>query len=172
MTQTAADAPSLWAPAIRLRRKAMLQRIVMGAATALVFSPILGWRFSATWLAIYTLIQFLEAEVFAPVIHGKITEPKGWRGVYGDVVLILNAGFFGLMAVPLWIVGGAMGGVAASVLLSAGMINSVIMSAGSMRVFACTALPQLAIFALTPLFMAQMGASPSIVTAVSVAILS
>ena len=47
MTQTAADAPSLWAPAIRLRRKAMLQRIVMGAATALVFSPMLGWRFSA-----------------------------------------------------------------------------------------------------------------------------
>ena len=85
---------------------------------------------------------------------------------------MLNAGFFGVIAVPLWIVGGAMGGVAASVLLSAGMINSVIMSAGSMRIFACTVLPQLAIFALTPLFMARSGAAPHIVTAVSVAILS
>lgn len=172
MTQTAADAPTIWAPAIRQRRKAMLQRIVMGAATALVFSPMLGWRFSAIWLAIYTLIQFLEAEVFAPVVAGKVTEPVGWRGVYGDLVLMLNAGFFGVIAVPLWIVGGVMGGVAASVLLSAGMINSVIMSAGSMRIFACTVLPQLAIFALTPLFMARSGAAPHIVTAVSVAILS
>ncbi|MEG0818628.1 MAG: ATP-binding protein, partial [Brevundimonas sp.] len=98
--------------------------------------------------------------------------PAGWRGVYGDLVLILNAGFFGVIAIPLWIVGGPMGGIASAVLLSAGMINSVIMSAGSMRIFACTVLPQLAIFALTPLFMARMGAAPHIVTAVSVAILS
>jgi signal transduction histidine kinase/ActR/RegA family two-component response regulator len=172
MTQTAADASTIWAPATRKRRKAMPQRIVTGAATALVFSPMLGWRFSATWLVIYTLIQFLEAEVFAPVVAGKVTEPTGWRGIYGDLVLALNAGFFGVIAVPLWIVGGAMGGVAASVLLSAGMINSVIMSSGSMRIFAATVLPQLAIFALTPLFMARMGAAPHIVTAVSVGILS
>ncbi|HUH23714.1 MAG TPA: hybrid sensor histidine kinase/response regulator, partial [Brevundimonas sp.] len=141
MTQTAADALAIWAPAIRQRRKAMLQRLVMGAATALVFSPMLGWRFTATWMLIYALIQFLEAEVFAPVVTGRVDAPIGWRGVYGDMVLVLNAGFFGLMAVPLWIVGGPMGGVAAAVLLSAGMINSVIMSAGSMRIFACTVLP-------------------------------
>ena len=172
MTHTADDALTIWGPAIRQRRKAMVQRLVMGAATALVFSPMLGWRFSATWMLMYTLIQFLEAEVFAPVVAGRFDAPVGWRGVYGDIVLILNAGFFGVMAVPLWIVGGPMGGVAAAVLLSAGMINSVIMSAGSMRIFACTVLPQLAIFALSPLFMAQMGAAPHAVTAVTVGILS
>jgi len=172
MTQAAADALTIWAPAIRQRRKAMLQRIVMGAATALVFSPMLGWRFSAIWLVLYVLIQCLEVEVFRPVVSGQVAEPVGWRGFYGDLVLMLNAGFFGLIAVPLWILGGAMGGVAASVLLSAGMINSVIMSGGSMRIFACTVLPQLAIFALTPLFMAQLGAPPHIVTAVAVAILT
>lgn len=172
MTQAAADALTIWAPAIRQRRKAMLQRIVMGAATALVFSPMLGWRFSAIWLVLYVLIQCLEVEVFRPVVGGQVAEPVGWRGFYGDLVLMLNAGFFGLIAVPLWILGGAMGGVAASVLLSAGMINSVIMSGGSMRIFACTVLPQLAIFALTPLFMAQLGAPPHIVTAVAVAILT
>ncbi len=172
MTQIADDAPTVWAPAIRQRRKAMMQRLVMGAATALVFSPMLGWRFSATWMVLYTLIQFLEAKVFAPVVAGKISSPMGWRGAYGDLVLILNAGFFGGMTIPLWIVGGPMGGIAGAVLLSAGMINSVIMSAGSMRIFACTVLPQLAIFALTPLFMAQMGAPPHVVTAVTVGILS
>jgi signal transduction histidine kinase/ActR/RegA family two-component response regulator len=172
MTQIADDALTVWAPAIRQRRKALMQRLVMGAATALVFSPMLGWRFSATWMVLYTLIQFLEAEVFAPVVAGKVTSPTGCRGFYGDLVLILNAGFFGVMAIPLWIVGGPMGGIASAVLLSAGMINSVIMSAGSMRIFACTVLPQLAIFALTPLFMAQMGAPPHVVTAVAVGILS
>ncbi|MNS53823.1 Sensor histidine kinase RcsC [compost metagenome] len=172
MTQIAAGAQAIWASAIRQRRKAMLQRLVMGAATALVFSPMLGWRFSATWMAMYVLIQFLEAEVFAPVVAGRVQAPAGWRGVYGDLVLILNAGFFGVIAIPLWIVGGPMGGIASAVLLSAGMINSVIMSAGSMRIFACTVLPQLAIFALTPLFMAQMGAPPHVVTAVAVGILS
>ncbi len=172
MTQIADDALTVWAPAIRQRRKAMMQRLVMGAATALVFSPMLGWRFSATWMVLYTLIQFLEAEVFAPVVAGKVSSSTGWRGAYGDLVLILNAGFFGGMAIPLWIVGGPMGGIAGAVLLSAGMINSVIMSAGSMRIFACTVLPQLAIFALTPLFMAQMGAPPHVVTAVTVGILS
>ena len=172
MTQIADDALTVWAAAIRQRRKALTQRLVMGAATALVFSPMLGWRFSATWMVLYALIQFLEAEVFAPVIAGKVTSPTGWRGVYGDLVLILNAGFFGVMAIPLWIVGGPMGGIASAVLLSAGMINSVIMSAGSMRIFACTVLPQLAIFALTPLFMAQMEAPPHVVTAVAVGILS
>ena len=60
----------------------MLQRIVMGAATALVFSPMLGWRFSAIWLVLYTLIQFLEAEVFRPVVSGEVTEPTGWRGLF------------------------------------------------------------------------------------------
>lgn len=172
MTQIADDALTVWAPAIRQRRKAMLQRLVMGAATALVFSPMLGWRFSAIWMVLYALIQFLEAEVFAPVVAGKVTSPTGWRGVYGDLVLILNAAFFGVIAIPLWIVGGPMGGIASAVLLSAGMINSVIMSAGSMRIFACTVLPQLAIFALTPLFMARIGAPPHVVTAVAVGILS
>lgn len=67
MTQTAAaDAPTIWAPAIRQRRKAMMQRIVMGAATALVFSPMLGWRFSGMWLVIYTLIQFWKPRSSPP----------------------------------------------------------------------------------------------------------
>ena len=80
MTQIADDALTVWAAAIRQRRKALTQRLVMGAATALVFSPMLGWRFSATWMVLYALIQFLEAEVFAPVIAGKVTSPTGWRG--------------------------------------------------------------------------------------------
>lgn len=172
MTQTAADALTVWAPAIRQRRKSMLQRLVMGAATALVFSPVLGWVFSTAWLAVYILIQFAEAAIFAPVIAGRVKEPSGWRGLSGDLVLILNAGFLGSLTIPLWLVGGPMGGVAAAVFLSAGTVNSVVMSSGSMRVFACTVLPQLAYLALTPLFMIQWGAPPHFVTAVAIGVLS
>ncbi|MFC5372227.1 ATP-binding protein [Brevundimonas faecalis] len=172
MTQSVDDAPSVWAPAIRQRRKAMAQRIVMGFASALVFAPMLGWRFCGIWLALYTLIQFLEARAFSPVLRGEVDAPKGWQAIVSDLTLILNAGFFGLLAIPLWLTDGPMGGVAASVLLSAGMINSVIMSAGSMRIFLCTVLPQLAIFSLFPVFMLQMGATPPAVTAVAVGTLS
>ncbi|MGO4687072.1 ATP-binding protein [Brevundimonas sp. 2YAF1] len=172
MTQIAADALTVWAPAIRQRRKSMLQRLVMGAATALVFSPVLGWGLSTAWLAIYFLIQFAEAAIFAPVVAGKVTAPAGWRGLCGDLVLILNASFLGVLAIPLWLIGGPMGGVAAAILLSAGTVNSVVMSAGSMRVFACTVLPQLAYLALTPLFMIQWGAPPHFVTAVAIGVLS
>ncbi|HEY1073077.1 response regulator [Brevundimonas sp.] len=172
MTQTAADALTVWAPAIRQRRKSMLQRLVMGAATALVFSPVLGWVFSAAWLAVYFLIQFLEAAIFAPVVAGRIKAPTGWRGLAGDLVLVLNAGFLGSLTIPLWLVGGPMGGVAAAVFLSAGTVNSVVMSSGSMRVFACTVLPQLAYLAVTPLFMIQWGAPPHFVTAVAIGVLS
>ena len=172
MTQTADDALTVWAPAIRQRRKSMLQRLVMGAATALVFSPVLGWTLSAAWLAVYVLIQFAEAAIFAPVVAGRVKAPTGWRGLAGDLVLILNAGFLGCLTIPLWLVGGPMGGVAAAVFLSAGTVNSVVMSAGSMRVFACTVLPQLAYLALTPLFMVQWGAPPHFVTAVAIGVLS
>lgn len=172
MTQTAADALTVWPSAIRQRRKSMLQRLVMGATTALVFSPMLGWAFSAAWLAVYFLIQFVEAKIFSPVVAGRVTAPAGWRGLCGDLVLILNAGFLGLLAIPLWLIGGPMGGVAAAIFLSAGTVNSVVMSAGSMRVFACTVLPQLAYLALTPLFMIQWGAPPHFVTAVAIGVLS
>ena len=46
----AAAPEDTWAGAIRQRRKALLQRLGMAAASALVFSPLLGWPLSATWM--------------------------------------------------------------------------------------------------------------------------
>lgn len=118
-----------------------MQRLVTGGATALVFSPILGLAPAMGWLAVYVLIQGVEAWLAEPVLQGRQETPKGWRGPAMDAVLALNAGWLGFLSAPLWLIGGPMGGFAASILLSAGAINSVIMSAGNMRVFSFTVLP-------------------------------
>jgi len=170
MSDTIADAHIGWAPAIRQRRKATMQRLVTGGATALVFSPILGLTPAMGWLAVYVLIQGVEAWLAEPVLQGRQETPKGWRGLAMDAVLALNAGWLGFLSVPLWLIGGPMGGFAASVLLSAGSINSVIMSAGNMRVFSFTVLPQLVFMALTPMFMALWGAERSLIIAVAIGV--
>jgi hypothetical protein len=33
------------------RRKALLQRLGMAAATAMIFSPLFGWEVSAAWIS-------------------------------------------------------------------------------------------------------------------------
>lgn len=145
-----------------------MQRLVTGGAAALIFSPILGLAPAMGWLVVYLLIQGLEAWLAEPVVQGLLETPKGWRGPALDAVLTLNAGWLGFLSVPLWLIGGPMGGFAAAVLLSAGTINSVIMSGGNIRVFNFTVLPQLAFLAMTPMFMALWEAERSLIIAVAI----
>lgn len=167
------DVPhSGWASAIRQRHKMLPQRLVVGPACALLFSPILGLPLCLIWLAIYLLLQLAEAAAFLPVIRDKATEPQGWRGLLGDLALAANAGAYAAIAVPLWIVGGVPGGMVATTLLAAGAINSVIASGGNMRVFAWTVLPQVAVLALTPLFLARWGVEGRFILPVAVGVLA
>lgn len=167
MTQT--DAPRTgWAFAIRQRHKMLPQRLVVGPACALLFSPILGLPLCLGWLALYLLVQVAEASAFAPVVRDKAQEPKGWRGPLGDLALAANAGAYASIAVPLWLVGGIPGGIVATTLLASGAINSVIASAGNMRVFAWTVLPQVGVLALTPLFLIRSGVDGRFILPVTV----
>lgn len=171
MTQTDAS-PTGWASAIRQRHKMLPQRLVVGPACALLFSPILGLPVCLAWLAIYLLLQLTEAATFLPLVRGKAQEPKGLRGLLGDVVLGANTSVYASIAVPLWMFGGVPGGIVATTLLSAGAINSVIASAGNMRVFVWTVLPQVAVLALTPLFLARWGVDGRFVLPVSVGVVA
>lgn len=165
-----AAAQDSWAGAIRQRRKALLQRLGMAAASALVFSPLLGWSLSAAWVLGYFAVQVVDLWVFAPVNDGKTERLRGARRFAGHVILIINAGYFGSLAIPLWMVGGAMGGICASMLLSAGAIYSMINAPRSMSVLVLTVTPQFLYLASTPFFMAVYGASPAFVTAAAVAV--
>ena len=165
-----AAAHDSWAGAIRQRRKALLQRLGMAAASALVFSPLLGWSLSAAWVLGYFAVQVVDLWVFGPVNDGKTERLRGIRRFAGYAMLIINAGYFGSLAIPLWIVGGAMGGICASMLLSAGAIYSMINAPRSMSVLVLTVTPQFLYLASTPFFMAAYGASPAFVTAAAVAV--
>jgi signal transduction histidine kinase/ActR/RegA family two-component response regulator len=166
----AAALDSSWAGAIRQRRKALLQRLGMAAACALVFSPLLGWSLSVGWVMGYFLVQLLDLLVFGPVNDGRTERLRGVRRLAGDALLVINAGYFGSLAVPLWIVGGAMGGICAAMLLSAAAIYSMINAPRSISVLVLTLTPQFLYLGSTPFFMHAFGASTAFVTAASIAV--
>jgi signal transduction histidine kinase/CheY-like chemotaxis protein len=159
-----------WVGAIRQRRKALLQRLGMAAASALVFSPLIGWDVAAGWVLGYFLIQALDLWTFAPVVGGRAQKLTGFRAIMGDVLLFMNASYFGSLSIPLWLVGGPMGGVCAAMLLSAGAIYSMINAPRSRRVLVLTVLPQFLYLTSIPFFMALFGGSTGFVTAAAIAV--
>lgn len=160
----------LWAVAIRQRRKALLQRLGMAAASALVFSPLIGWDFSAAWVLGYFLIQALDLWIFGPIISGRTDRLGGAHKVAGAVMLLINGAYFGSLSIPLWLVGGPMGGVCAAMLLSAGAIYSTINAPQSRVVLALTVTPQFLYLVSIPVFMALFEASTAFVTAAAIAV--
>jgi len=159
-----------WASAIRQRRKALLQRLGMASASALIFSPLLGWSLSFAWVIGYFFVQLLDLWAFGPVVSGKTEQLHGVRRVAGWSILTLNAAYFGSLSVPLWLIGGPMGGICAVMLLSAGSIYAVINAPRSTSVMLMTASVQFLYLAATPVFMAVHGATPGFVTASAIAV--
>lgn len=170
MPQTTAENQEGWAPALRQRRKALLQRLVMGAASALVFSPLLGWTYSAAWVAGYFLIQLVDLWVFAPITSGRAVRMGRLRSAAGGVMLAMNSLYFGSLSIALWLTGGPVGGVASAMLLCAGSIYSLINAPGSGKVLVLTTAPHLIYLAATPIMMIVFGAPSGFVTAVAVAV--
>ena len=162
--------PGDWAGAIRQRRKALLQRLGMASASALIFSPLLGWSLSFAWVIGYFIVQLLDVWVFAPIVSGKAEQLRGARRLAGWVMLSVNAAYFGSLSVPLWLMGGAMGGICSVMLLSAGAIYAVINAPRSTSVMLMTASIQFLYLAATPVFMAMHGATPGFVTAAAIAV--
>ncbi|WP_041761272.1 ATP-binding protein [Brevundimonas subvibrioides] len=169
MSEASTDTSRSWAPAIRSRRQALMQRLGMGAATAMIFSPMFGWKFSAFWVTGYFLIQVLEMLVFAPITSGQSARMGPARTIAGWVLLFSNAAAFGSLSIPLWLTGGPMGGVCAAILCASGAIYGTINSPGSRAVLAVTITPHFLYMFATPFWMSWYGASPSFLTAVCVA---
>lgn len=171
MSEADTNAAPTWATAIRRRRKALLQRLAMGVATAMVFSPLFGWTFSGLWVGAYFAIQLADLLVFAPINSGKAERMGPVRSAAGLVMLFLNAAAFGSLSIPLWLTGGPMGGVCAAVLGAAGAIYGVINSPRSKQVLAITVTPHFLYMLATPAWMAWYGAPTHFVTAAAVAFL-
>ena len=170
MSKAYADTPSDWTDAVQQRRKALLQRLGMGAAAALVFSPVIGWNYSLVWVVGYFAIQLLDIWVFEPINSGKTNQLRGPRLFAGGLLLFFNTLYFGSLSIPLWLTGGAMGGICATILLTAGAVYSVINAPRSKVVLGLTIVPHLGYLAATPFFMSVLGASPAFATATAISV--
>ncbi|MBX3478088.1 MAG: response regulator [Brevundimonas sp.] len=159
-----------WATAVRQRRRALLIRLCVGAATGLIISPLLGYAFSLPWVAAYFAMQLLETAIFSPIISRRTETLPVWRSALGGLILFLNTGMIGGLSVPLWLTGGAMGGICAGVLLPAVLVYSVVNAPRSGLVLALTIAPQLIFMAMTPAFMTANGATPAYATAAGAAL--
>ncbi len=159
-----------WEPAVLQRRKALLQRLGMGAATAMIFSPLFGWEVSAAWIVVYFAVQLVDLVVFAPLNSGKPGKMGPLRTVLGGMVLFLNAASFGSLSVALWLFGGPMGGVCAAIVLASGAIYGVVNSPRSAEVLVITIAPHCIYMAMMPFFMIANGAEPAFVTAVAISV--
>ncbi|MBU2379479.1 MAG: response regulator [Alphaproteobacteria bacterium] len=169
MSEASTHSPPTWATAVRRRRKALLQRLGMGAATAMVFGPLFSWSFSLLWVTAYFLVQILDLMVFGPINSGKVERMGPVRSAAGVLMLFLNAAAFGSLSIPLWLTGGPMGGVCAAVLGASGAIYGVINSPRSTRVLASTITPHFLYMAATPVWMWWYGAPAHFVAAAAVA---
>ena len=159
-----------WQPAVQQRRKALLQRLGMGAATAMIFSPLFGWEVSAAWIVVYFAVQLLDLAIFAPLNAGHPEKMGPVRILAGGVMLFLNAASFGSLSIALWLFGGPMGGVCAAIVLASGAIYGVVNSPRSAEVLVITIAPHCVYMAMMPFFMIANGAEPSFVTAVAISV--
>lgn len=165
MPQRQIASPVGWAVAVRQRRAALMQRVGVGMATALVSAPLLGWHVSAFWLVSYMAMQAVEMRVFAPITHEGEDQMSLGRSALGGVVLVANTALYGSLSIPLWLTGGAVGGVTAIIMLLSACVYSMVNAPQSARVLACTLAPQFLYLAMTPTFLSMFGAAHDFVIA-------
>ncbi|MDO1558054.1 ATP-binding protein [Brevundimonas sp. 2R-24] len=159
-----------WGEGVERRRKSLPQRLLLGCAAALIFSPLIGYGLATVWCAVYLAIQFVELAAFRPVARGEVADMGPVRNALATLALFLNAAAFSSLSIILWRECGLPGGIAAAFLVSAGCIYSVVNSIGSPRVLAPTLAAQFIYLALTPALLAWSGAEPTYVAAVVVAV--
>ncbi|KAK0351236.1 hypothetical protein LTR94_025772, partial [Friedmanniomyces endolithicus] len=165
-------ASSGWTVAARHRRGTLGQRVGLGAAVALVVTPMMGWKVCLAWAIAYGLLQFLELIAFAPVAKGDADEMPRWRKAVGCLTLFVSASLFGGLSIPMWLIGGPLGGVCAALMLTALMLFAMLNSPRSRAILASTLTPPILYLLSTPFFAASFGASsPLILTAAAAVVL-
>ncbi len=169
MSEAYTDTTPSWATAIRSRHRALMQRLGMGAASAMIFGPLFGWEVSTLWVVGYFLVQGFELAAFLPITRGHTERMGRLRSAAGGLALFLNALSFGSLSLILWAIGGPMGGVCAAVLSASGAIYGVVNSPRSRNVLVLTLTPHFLYMFACPLWMAHYGASPAFVMASTVA---
>ena len=169
-TPTAEIADSGWIVAARHRRGTLLQRVGMGAAVGLVVMPMIGWRICLTWFAAYVLVQGLERLALSSA-RGDVADVSLWRRVATCVILFASASLFGSLSIPMWLIGGPLGGVCAALMLPALMLFSMINSPRSKSVLIASLTPPMLYLLAVPFLAASFGAPPPLVMTAAAAVI-
>ncbi len=162
MTATDATETTGWARALQQRRRGLVQRVSLSAATAIIFAPILGFDLTLPWLAVFMAAQGLERLALSKGEAGKAMS-RG-RVAASLIALFLSGAIFGALSIPLWLTAGVVGGICACALLCGGALYSTLNAVGSARALAVTAGPQFFYLCLGAVFLRQLEA-PSAYTA-------
>ncbi len=159
------------ATAARTRRRHLLARVVLSCLIGLALSRMIGWGFTMPWLMTYMVAQLPEMLAFGPITSGKTEHMPLWRNIAGGVAVALNAAVFGALSLPLWMLGGAAGGVLAVLVLSAAMLNAVVGTPGSRVILACALGPQIAYLVATPFFLGYFGSAANLQSVAALGVL-
>ncbi len=160
-----------WTVAARHRRSTMPQRLGLAIAVALVVTPMMGWRICLAWLLVYGVMQWLEMLAFAPSKEGgPIEELPSWRKVVACVILFTSTSVFGALSIPMWLIGGPLGGVGAALMLPGLMLFSMVNAPRSRAILVATLTPPMLYLLASPFFVASFGASAPVVMTASAAV--
>jgi CheY-like chemotaxis protein/signal transduction histidine kinase len=165
---SAAPGPSGIAIAARSRRSQLVARIVMACLVSFVVSVLVGWAGAMVWLLAYIAAQLPEIAAFAPYYAEGHEQIPLWRRIAGCFGVLVNASAFAALTAPLWLRGGPWGGLCATLLIAAAMINQTVSTPGSRSVLMCSMGPSVVCLGVTPLFMAHFGAPATYQAAVAV----
>lgn len=152
-----------WTVAVRQRRGALLQRIALGCAVALVVTPMVGVWFSLSWLVLYMACQGVELVVFGPVARGDKGEMSTARKIIGCIALAISAAVFGGLSLVMWRIGGPLGGVCAALMLPAIMLSSMTTATRCQPMMIASLSPQMIYLLATPYFAYSFGAPAHLV---------
>lgn len=172
MSKTPTDeiADSGWTVAARHRRGTLLQRVGMGAAVGLVVMPMVGWPICLAWFTAYVLVQGLER--LAPSSARRdVAQISLGRRIVTCLILFTSASVFGSLSIPMWLIGGPLGGVCAALMLPALMLFSMINSPRSKSVLAASLTPPMLYLLAVPFLAAAFGAQPPMVMTAAAAVI-
>ncbi|WP_312135217.1 ATP-binding protein [Brevundimonas sp.] len=169
--QTAQTHATGWATAMAARHRTVTHRIAAAVASAVVMAPIIGVTTILAWVCCYMLIIGLERTVVRVSSATDEHGPRGLQGFLYDAILFTSVLTFAWVTIPLWFVAGIYGGLCACIYLGAGMVQSIINGAGSLRITLLTTTPTAVAILATPFMLQQMGATTNEIVAITMACL-
>ena len=146
--------------AARARRRNLVPRMTAGALLALMASRLIGWEAVTPWIGVYAIAQMGELWAWSPVTSGESERLPIWRAALGCLAISINAAAFSAICIPLWILGGSLGGICSAFVLTAAIVNAVVVSPASRVILAASLGPQFAYVGAMIYFMRYFGASP------------